>query len=216
VCDQTSTYLHTDSIATTPSYTEAINNSAHASSITAANIDITTSLDMGCCFSTDSSRDSASNHELNVPSTGTLTTTCFTCTQPPAPGLSLLRCSRCKNAYYCSKSCQKTAWKLHKYDCERAGAANSPSPSSMLQTPDISNPASPVADDVAPTPLDGLPPMPTFENTSQDPSIVISQASTQTASETSSFRSALAGARERESDMELQNDEASRSGSTLV
>ncbi|KAF0698282.1 Aste57867_11075 [Aphanomyces stellatus] len=31
----------------------------------------------------------------------------------------LMRCVRCQNAYYCSRECQKEAWKLHKGDCGR-------------------------------------------------------------------------------------------------
>ncbi|TCD63309.1 hypothetical protein EIP91_005690 [Steccherinum ochraceum] len=32
-------------------------------------------------------------------------------------GEELLRCSRCKNVFYCSKECQKAAWKQHKSAC---------------------------------------------------------------------------------------------------
>ncbi|KAF1966542.1 hypothetical protein BU23DRAFT_560119 [Bimuria novae-zelandiae CBS 107.79] len=70
----------------------------------------------------------------------TLPTTCSTCTRPPPSGHSLLRCSRCKRAYYCSRTCQKQAWKGHKADCDPVSA---PSPSSVLETPDVSVPGSP-------------------------------------------------------------------------
>ena len=30
---------------------------------------------------------------------------------------SLLRCSRCKNAWYCSTSCQRSHWPTHKVEC---------------------------------------------------------------------------------------------------
>ncbi|KAF1953232.1 hypothetical protein CC80DRAFT_494852 [Byssothecium circinans] len=66
----------------------------------------------------------------------TATPLCSTCGQLPASGSSLQRCSRCKSAYYCSKACQKAAWKLHKLDC-RGGS------SSALATPNISMPGSP-------------------------------------------------------------------------
>ncbi|RHY83885.1 hypothetical protein DYB37_002333 [Aphanomyces astaci] len=40
---------------------------------------------------------------------------CDSCHQQHA---KLLRCVRCLAAYYCSRECQKAAWKLHKGDCE--------------------------------------------------------------------------------------------------
>lgn len=33
------------------------------------------------------------------------------------PATSNLRCSRCKNAYYCNQNCQKADWKTHKTYC---------------------------------------------------------------------------------------------------
>ena len=33
-------------------------------------------------------------------------------------GESLSTCSRCKSAFYCSKDCQKTHWKVHKLRCK--------------------------------------------------------------------------------------------------
>ncbi|KAF9729432.1 hypothetical protein PMIN02_002903 [Paraphaeosphaeria minitans] len=69
-----------------------------------------------------------------------LPTTCSTCTRPPPSGHSLLRCSRCKRTYYCSRTCQKQAWKTHKADCD---PASTPSPYSVLDTPDVSMPGSP-------------------------------------------------------------------------
>ncbi|KAF2641053.1 hypothetical protein P280DRAFT_517285 [Massarina eburnea CBS 473.64] len=65
------------------------------------------------------------------------TSTCSTCGQLPSSGSTLQRCSRCKSAYYCSKVCQKTAWKLHKVDCLPGGASG-------FATPNISTPGSPV------------------------------------------------------------------------
>ncbi|EAT80337.2 hypothetical protein SNOG_12524 [Parastagonospora nodorum SN15] len=59
---------------------------------------------------------------------------CTTCSGGPAKR----RCSRCKAAYYCDRSCQKTDWKAHRNVCEPAQQTYS-SPA----TPNFSNPASP-------------------------------------------------------------------------
>jgi uncharacterized C2H2 Zn-finger protein len=37
-----------------------------------------------------------------------------------AAGGNLLRCGRCKKVSYCSKECQRAAWKSHKKKCEYA------------------------------------------------------------------------------------------------
>jgi hypothetical protein len=85
----------------------------------------------------------------NMQTTTKAPTTCSTCGEAPIVGVSLSRCSRCKNAFYCSKNCQKSAWKLHKYDCVPTGALHGLfPPSSAMHTPDISTPASPVADEM--------------------------------------------------------------------
>ena len=44
---------------------------------------------------------------------------CAACAAPAAP----LACARCKSAFYCSASCQRTAWRAHKGGCV-AGAAD--------------------------------------------------------------------------------------------
>ena len=44
---------------------------------------------------------------------------------PPAPA-SLLRCSKCKWARYCSRSCQASDWPHHKHECPALAAADSP------------------------------------------------------------------------------------------
>lgn len=42
---------------------------------------------------------------------------CDACQQPHNIS-TLLRCSRCKSVYYCSKECQKMHWKQHKSSCQ--------------------------------------------------------------------------------------------------
>jgi hypothetical protein len=37
-------------------------------------------------------------------------------------GALLMKCNRCKLAYYCSKECQVTDWKSHKKTCEAVGS----------------------------------------------------------------------------------------------
>ncbi|KAF9477095.1 hypothetical protein BDN70DRAFT_995202 [Pholiota conissans] len=42
---------------------------------------------------------------------------CAACTNLAPPGITLMRCSKCKVSYYCSKECQKEHWPLHKLCC---------------------------------------------------------------------------------------------------
>lgn len=44
-----------------------------------------------------------------------MTTRCNAC---GATGARLKRCSRCRKAWYCSKECQKSDWKVHKRVCD--------------------------------------------------------------------------------------------------
>ncbi|KAL3792166.1 hypothetical protein HJC23_009630 [Cyclotella cryptica] len=45
-------------------------------------------------------------------------TYCANCLGQASPRSKLLRCGKCKNVFYCSKTCQILAWKLHKGDCK--------------------------------------------------------------------------------------------------
>ena len=47
---------------------------------------------------------------------------CEVCGFTPSLDVSLQRCGRCKQVYYCSKACQKTDWKGHKARCVPAAA----------------------------------------------------------------------------------------------
>ena len=47
---------------------------------------------------------------------------CFLC-QREGPSPPLRKCSQCEAAYYCSKTCQKAHWKVHKPACIAAVAA---------------------------------------------------------------------------------------------
>ena len=45
-------------------------------------------------------------------------TQCANCSGPGQP--SLLSCSACKQTKYCSRTCQKSHWKIHKLNCSKA------------------------------------------------------------------------------------------------
>ena len=42
---------------------------------------------------------------------------------PPAPGAGAGKCSRCSDAWYCSRACQRAHWPRHKHACKFARAA---------------------------------------------------------------------------------------------
>jgi len=44
------------------------------------------------------------------------------CNSCQRPGEWKKRCGRCKEAYYCSRECQKWAWPVHKQHCYAPGA----------------------------------------------------------------------------------------------
>ena len=48
---------------------------------------------------------------------------CSNCQNPPAPGSSLKRCSRCQSTSYCSTTCQRIHWKTHKAICKYISSA---------------------------------------------------------------------------------------------
>ena len=57
------------------------------------------------------------------------------------------RCSRCKQAYYCSTECQKASWPYHKRECEELAAMATPAPAPRPPPP----PAAAAASGPAPT-----------------------------------------------------------------
>jgi len=42
---------------------------------------------------------------------------CNTCSSRAEPGSKLLKCSRCRNAFYCNKECQQADWCQHSKSC---------------------------------------------------------------------------------------------------
>ncbi|TCD63310.1 hypothetical protein EIP91_005691 [Steccherinum ochraceum] len=73
-------------------------------------------------FANASSSRSPETRSWWMPSgSGSSSSACAQCgAQKGSVGEELLRCSRCKDAYYCSKDCQKVAWKSHKSICRSA------------------------------------------------------------------------------------------------
>ncbi|KAF7375686.1 histone-lysine N-methyltransferase SMYD3 [Mycena sanguinolenta] len=50
---------------------------------------------------------------MQEPKVGTICVVCF----DEEASKSLMRCSTCKNRFYCSAKCQKNDWKEHKWSC---------------------------------------------------------------------------------------------------
>jgi chemotaxis protein histidine kinase CheA len=48
---------------------------------------------------------------------------CNCCLSKPSPEIKLLRCSGCRNHFYCCVACQKLDWPSHKRECECLAAA---------------------------------------------------------------------------------------------
>ncbi|KAG8525247.1 uncharacterized protein KY384_008891 [Bacidia gigantensis] len=49
--------------------------------------------------------------------------TCAVCSKPSSPQLSLKRCARCLEKWYCSQICQSQDWSSHKRTCKKPGAS---------------------------------------------------------------------------------------------
>ncbi|KAJ4336326.1 hypothetical protein N0V87_005477 [Didymella glomerata] len=81
-------------------------------------------------------RPAASTESLNSAFAFGSSKPCSTCSGQTAR----LRCSRCKNAYYCDKACQKSSWKAHRQVCEPVSQTQG---FSAPATPNFSNPTSP-------------------------------------------------------------------------
>jgi len=52
---------------------------------------------------------------------------CEVCDEEPGPA-GMLRCSRCRNKFYCGAGCQREDWKKHKMDCSLLPLMPLPSP----------------------------------------------------------------------------------------
>merc|ERR1719163_1770255 len=58
---------------------------------------------------------------------------CDSCGQP-----TTTRCARCKATFFCSRDCQRKAWRLHKLECgvaQPTAAATSPQPAPPAPVP---------------------------------------------------------------------------------
>ncbi|KAF2870275.1 hypothetical protein BDV95DRAFT_595804 [Massariosphaeria phaeospora] len=75
---------------------------------------------------------------------------CVTCgNTSTSTGTSLLRCSRCKTTFYCSRICQRTDWNSHKKLCSMSRGGSQPAQS----PPSMSVPASPVHSQISAFPV---------------------------------------------------------------
>lgn len=59
---------------------------------------------------------------------------CSVCNKGKSEGVTILRCARCKNAYYCGAAHQKADWKSHKANCRPAELA-APSAPVVVEPP---------------------------------------------------------------------------------
>ncbi|KAJ7672400.1 hypothetical protein DFH06DRAFT_1467864 [Mycena polygramma] len=55
--------------------------------------------------------------------------------QSPSRG-PMMRCSTCKNRFYCSAKCQRKDWKEHKWNCSVLPASENVSPATVLEVDD--------------------------------------------------------------------------------
>ncbi|KAF2735855.1 hypothetical protein EJ04DRAFT_522505 [Polyplosphaeria fusca] len=72
------------------------------------------------------------------------TSTCAVCQNSAASNRSpLLRCSRCRGAFYCNTTCQKADWKAHRKLCRprRTDSAHGSTPSTTSSTPTALSPS---------------------------------------------------------------------------
>ncbi|KAL6062921.1 N-lysine methyltransferase smyd2 [Balamuthia mandrillaris] len=67
----------------------------------------------------------------------------FCCASPPAQ--RLLRCGRCKQAWYCDQECQKKAWPAHKASCKPPDSPVAPPPPKNVIDPTKSSSSSSAA-----------------------------------------------------------------------
>ncbi|KAF8245033.1 hypothetical protein K440DRAFT_604316 [Wilcoxina mikolae CBS 423.85] len=73
---------------------------------------------------------------------------CAHCKKTAAADSSpLKRCAKCKSTSYCSRSCQKSDWKVHKKTCDRGASASGSSHGFQVHSIDPSSFSAGIADD---------------------------------------------------------------------
>ncbi|KAF2117234.1 hypothetical protein BDV96DRAFT_644662 [Lophiotrema nucula] len=86
----------------------------------------------------DKDADEAQNFAAQLTTDAAKCAVCEASTSPT--GGSLLRCSRCRSAFYCNTACQKADWKAHKKSCGPRRMASY----STLSSPNTPSASSPI------------------------------------------------------------------------
>lgn len=106
-------------------------------------------------FASSSSPASASSCASSAASSSASSPTpseCAACLVPAVSGSALLRCGRCKRAWYCGRQCQRSHWLKHKQVCRASSASATPTPAKPNTPASAGKPTSALSTMAARTP----------------------------------------------------------------